>query len=158
MACAILAKAWLSGSPIDGLEPPAAHCSSRSPLAVADTQANIEAQIAATEAVYLDETHTTGNVLKGFENYLKPPGTHHRRRADNEEERLFSGSSVVSISLSYYFYLELTPRNSSRSNTDSPILRVDTGSEEEQWERRRRESPAQAQPSLGHHVSRIIYA
>ncbi|EJT45682.1 hypothetical protein A1Q2_00888 [Trichosporon asahii var. asahii CBS 8904] len=56
--------------------------------------ANIEAQIAATEAVYLDETHTTGNVLKGFESYLKPPGTHHRRRADAEEERLFSGSSV----------------------------------------------------------------
>lgn len=62
----------------------------------ANTQANIEAQIAATEAVYLDETHTTGNVLKGFESYLKPPGTHHRRRADAEEERLFSGSSVVS--------------------------------------------------------------
>lgn len=47
--------------------------------------------------MYLDETHATGNVLKGFESYLKPPGTHHgRRRVDAEEERLFSGSSVVS--------------------------------------------------------------
>lgn len=74
------------------------HCLTRfARLHFADTQANIEAQIAATEAVYLDETHTTGNVLKGFESYLKPPGTHHRRRADAEEERLFSGSSVVSL-------------------------------------------------------------
>ncbi|KAL1405472.1 hypothetical protein Q8F55_009104 [Vanrija albida] len=59
--------------------------------------ANLEATIYAAEASYLDDTAASGNILKGFDSYLKPPAPsgYTKRKAEvGAEERLFSGSSV----------------------------------------------------------------
>jgi hypothetical protein len=61
--------------------------------------ANIEATIWAQESSYLEETAASGgNIIKGFENYLKAPTvtSHHRRKNDTtEDDKLFSGSSTT---------------------------------------------------------------
>ncbi|WOO85536.1 Chromatin modification-related protein EAF6 [Vanrija pseudolonga] len=59
--------------------------------------ANLEATIYASEASYLDDTAASGgNIIKGFESYLKPPahGYTKRKMEAGAEDRLFSGSSV----------------------------------------------------------------
>ncbi|BEI83888.1 hypothetical protein CcaverHIS002_0404920 [Cutaneotrichosporon cavernicola] len=60
--------------------------------------ASIEATIWAQETSYLEDTATSGgNIIKGFENYLKAPTvtSHHRRKNDpTEDDKLFSGSST----------------------------------------------------------------
>ncbi|RSH78270.1 uncharacterized protein EHS24_002735 [Apiotrichum porosum] len=61
--------------------------------------ANVEATIWANEVSYLEDTTASGgNIIKGFESYLKPPTSshsHHKRKVEaTEDDRLFSGSSV----------------------------------------------------------------
>ncbi|TXT07150.1 hypothetical protein VHUM_03320 [Vanrija humicola] len=61
--------------------------------------ATLEATIYASEASYLEDTAASGgNIIKGFESYLKPPPTHgytvKRKMEAGADDRLFSGSSV----------------------------------------------------------------
>ncbi|GMK58977.1 hypothetical protein CspeluHIS016_0604190 [Cutaneotrichosporon spelunceum] len=59
--------------------------------------ATLEATIWAQEASYLEDTAASGgNIIRGFENYLKAPTvtSHHRRKNEpTEDDKLFSGSS-----------------------------------------------------------------
>ena len=63
----------------------------------------IEQQIHDLEGAYLDETSQTGNVLTGFDNYMKKVSSQGGRqggykRKFKEDERLFSRSSVTNPS------------------------------------------------------------
>ena len=68
-------------------------------------QAVIEAEIAQSEEEYLESTSAAGNIIKGFDNYIKAssstttsasgPGTATRRKGGVvESDRIFSKSSV----------------------------------------------------------------
>lgn len=68
-------------------------------------QATIENTIAGLENKYLEETNTAGNIIKGFDNYIKAstsatasssgPGTATRRKGGvSDQDRIFSRSSV----------------------------------------------------------------
>lgn len=48
---------------------------------------------------YLTETSASGNVVKGFENYLRAQARPHRRvaEADIENQRIFSRSSLTHL-------------------------------------------------------------
>ena len=48
---------------------------------------------------YLTETSASGNVVKGFENYLRAQARPHRRvaEADIESQRIFSRSSLTHL-------------------------------------------------------------
>ncbi|KAG6812570.1 hypothetical protein H0H92_002222 [Tricholoma furcatifolium] len=64
----------------------------------ADKQlATIEVQIYNLEATYLTETaaHSGGNIIQGFDGYLKNPTTTRRKYEVNDADRLFSRSSMT---------------------------------------------------------------
>ncbi|KAG5650129.1 hypothetical protein H0H81_000590 [Sphagnurus paluster] len=64
----------------------------------ADKQlAAIEVQIYNLEAAYLTETaaHSGGNIIQGFDGYLKNQTTGRRKYEINEQDRLFSKSSLT---------------------------------------------------------------
>ncbi|KAG7530821.1 hypothetical protein FFLO_04800 [Filobasidium floriforme] len=63
-----------------------------------ESLAQMELSIANLESNYLRETSGTGNIIKGFENYLKPTAAQLQRRNHpvvNDDDRLFSGSSTT---------------------------------------------------------------
>ncbi|KAJ3987906.1 histone acetyltransferase subunit NuA4-domain-containing protein [Lentinula detonsa] len=59
--------------------------------------AQVEAQIFTLEGTYLSETgtHSGGNLIQGFENYLKNQTTGRRRTEAAEHDRIFSSSSLT---------------------------------------------------------------
>jgi len=66
--------------------------------------ANLEATIARAEHTYLEETSAAGNIIKGFDNYIKASAgagssaaasTATRRKGGvNDQDKIFSNSSV----------------------------------------------------------------
>ncbi|KAI9669750.1 MAG: hypothetical protein M1831_007446 [Alyxoria varia] len=68
------------------------------------SMAAVESTIAKLESNYLEETSAAGNIIKGFDNYIKAsgsastssgPGTATRRKGGvNDQDRIFSRSSV----------------------------------------------------------------
>ncbi|KAF5382567.1 hypothetical protein D9615_002886 [Tricholomella constricta] len=64
----------------------------------ADKQlATVEVQIYNLEATYLTETaaHSGGNIIQGFDGYLKNQTTGRRKYEINDQDRLFSRSSLT---------------------------------------------------------------
>ncbi|KDR82594.1 hypothetical protein GALMADRAFT_237988 [Galerina marginata CBS 339.88] len=59
--------------------------------------AQIEVQIYNLEATYLTETaaHSGGNIIQGFENYLKNQSSGRRRNEIHDQDRVFSNSSLT---------------------------------------------------------------
>ncbi|KAF5369395.1 hypothetical protein D9758_002801 [Tetrapyrgos nigripes] len=59
--------------------------------------ANLEMQIYNLEHTYLTETtaHSGGNLIQGFENYLKNQTTGRRRAETADHDRIFSNSSLT---------------------------------------------------------------
>lgn len=59
--------------------------------------AQIEAQLYGLEGSYITETaqHNGGNLIHGFDNYLKGPPANKRRADVNDQDRLFSNSSMT---------------------------------------------------------------
>lgn len=60
-------------------------------------QAQVELQIYNLEATYLTETaaHSGGNIIQGFENYLKNQSSGRRRYEVHDHDRVFSNSSLT---------------------------------------------------------------
>lgn len=61
------------------------------------SQVQIEAQIHNLEATYLSETaqHSGGNIIHGFEGYLKNQTIGRRKYEINDQDRIFSNSSLT---------------------------------------------------------------
>ena len=61
------------------------------------TQAQVEVQLYHLEAAYLTETTTNsgGNIITGFENYLKNQGIGRRKFEVTDSDRMFSASSTT---------------------------------------------------------------
>lgn len=81
------------------------------------SQAQIEAQIHTLEATYLNETaqHSGGNIIHGFEGYLKNQTTGRRKYEVNDQDRLFSNSSLTlaKVCLSRSFVVNTRPTGDS---------------------------------------------
>ena len=60
-------------------------------------QQALEVQIYTIESSYLTETaaHSGGNILQGFEGYLKNPPGGRRKYEVSDADRMFSNSSVT---------------------------------------------------------------
>ncbi|RHZ90217.1 hypothetical protein Glove_2g36 [Diversispora epigaea] len=56
----------------------------------------IEKQIWQFEGSYLEETHSGGNLIRGFDNYLRATNDKKKKSEINYEDRLFSKSSATS--------------------------------------------------------------
>eukprot|EP01052_Picozoa_sp_SAG31_P000411 SAG31_NODE_12_length_38498_cov_21.161671_27_plen_111_part_00 len=83
--------------------------------------ANMEQKIYDLESRYLEETATTGNVLVGFQNYLKKDNkaaqAAHRsqhKRKQKEDERMFSKSSCTAPGST--FFLDKQPHAEEESS------------------------------------------
>ena len=61
------------------------------------TQAQVEVQLYHLEASYLTETTTNsgGNIITGFENYLKNQGIGRKKFEVTDSDRMFSASSTT---------------------------------------------------------------
>lgn len=70
-------------------------------------QAQIEAQIHNLEATYLNETaqHSGGNIIHGFEGYLKNQTTGRRKYEISDQDRIFSNSSLTVAKVRFPFAL-----------------------------------------------------
>lgn len=66
-------------------------------LQLINLQAQIEVQIYNLEANYLTETaaHSGGNIIQGFENYLKNQTGGRRKNEIHDNDRIFSNSSLT---------------------------------------------------------------
>ncbi|WVQ84989.1 hypothetical protein IAT38_007153 [Cryptococcus sp. DSM 104549] len=90
-----------SGPPADAKKAQAAaiqelEAAQKRKRAIDTSLANLEHSIYAFEGSYLDETAASGgNIIKGFDSYLKPPTAHaHKKKLEvTETDRLFSSSS-----------------------------------------------------------------
>ncbi|WVN89874.1 uncharacterized protein L203_105104 [Cryptococcus depauperatus CBS 7841] len=90
-----------SGPPIDAKKAQAValadlEAAQKKKRAIDASLADLERSIFLFESSYLEETATSGgNIIKGFDNYLKPPTTHiHKKKLEaTEADRLFSNSS-----------------------------------------------------------------
>jgi chromatin modification-related protein EAF6 len=62
-----------------------------------DRQAQIEVQLYNLEGSYLTDTaaHSGGNIIQGFEGYLKNQTTGRRKHEVSEADRMFSNSSLT---------------------------------------------------------------
>ncbi|KDQ62463.1 hypothetical protein JAAARDRAFT_170848 [Jaapia argillacea MUCL 33604] len=83
------------------------------------TLAQIEVKIYNDETTYLTETaaHSGGNIIQGFDGYLKAQGPSRRKYEVNESDRIFSSSS-----LTYQKSLELTQEEDPSFSPSSPLI------------------------------------
>lgn len=85
--------------------------------------ASVEVQIYNLEALYLTETasHNGGNIIQGFENYLKNQGSGRRRYEVHDHDRVFSNSS-----LTYQRSLELMGEGEESTATNEEFVKQPT--------------------------------
>ncbi|KIM43270.1 hypothetical protein M413DRAFT_26430 [Hebeloma cylindrosporum] len=83
----------------------------------------VEVQIYTLEASYLTETaaHSGGNIIQGFENYLKNQSSGRRRFEVHDQDRVFSNSS-----LTYQKSLELMGEGEESTATNEEFVKQTT--------------------------------
>ncbi|KAK1925817.1 histone acetyltransferase subunit NuA4-domain-containing protein [Papiliotrema laurentii] len=100
-----------SGPPADAKQAQAAalqelEAAQKRKRAIDTTLANLETSIYAFENSYLEESaNSGGNIIKGFDNYLKPPGSNiNKKKLEvTDQDRLFSSSSgTLNQSLAFH--------------------------------------------------------